>query len=94
MSYRRSRGRVRRPWASGAPDEGSAQTAAEYADLARARRKDDFQWFARSQGMTPPMIEQLWRELRADSITSSALASSWRPRAARAAVRRGRAGAA
>lgn len=52
-----------RGWSSGAPDEGTAETAATYMELARQRREDDFRWFARSQGMTPEMVDALWREL-------------------------------
>lgn len=40
--------------------------AATYLELARARREEDFRWFARSQGMTGETIEALWRRLRGD----------------------------
>lgn len=34
--------------------------SAVYADLARAGRKDDFHWFARSQGVPEERLEGLW----------------------------------
>jgi hypothetical protein len=40
-------------------------TAAIYLDLVRARRKDDFRWLARSQGVPPHLVEELWRGLQA-----------------------------
>src|SRR5262245_28245299 len=91
MSPRGTSGTAQPPWAMGAPDEGDSQTAAAYIDLARARRKQDFRWFARSQGMASGMIEQLWRELRALRTPASS-ASVWRQTSRRAAARRGSAG--
>lgn len=42
-------------------DPGGSDTVATYLDLARAGRKDDFQWFGRSQGLPDDKIEELWR---------------------------------
>lgn len=39
--------------------------AAELArDLATAGRRDDFRWFARSQGVPDERLDELWRHLR------------------------------
>jgi hypothetical protein len=39
--------------------------AAELArDLAAADRRDDFRWFARSQGVPDERLDELWRHLR------------------------------
>jgi hypothetical protein len=36
-----------------------------YLELARAGRRDDFRWFALSQGVAVEMVEDLWRDTRA-----------------------------
>ena len=33
-------------------------------DLAAAGRRDDFRWFARSQGVPDERLDELWRHLR------------------------------
>ena len=37
-----------------------SETGVVYLDLAAAGRKEDFVWFARSQGVSPDRIEALW----------------------------------
>jgi hypothetical protein len=38
-----------------------SDTATVYRELARMRRKDDFVWFARSQGVPAERLETLWQ---------------------------------
>lgn len=38
---------------------------AVYVDLAREGRKDEFRWFARSQGVPDERVEALWRSVLA-----------------------------
>ncbi len=40
------------------------RTSVPYLDLARAGRREDFAWLARSQGVDADVIEPLWRQLR------------------------------
>lgn len=39
-------------------------TAAVYGELARAGRREDFRWFALSQGVAREMVDELWRDTR------------------------------
>ena len=49
-----------------APGEGPAADAvATLLELALARRRDDFDWFAQSQGVPSERLEALWRGLLA-----------------------------
>jgi len=50
------------------PTEAEAdlpQTLAVYVELIRARRREDFRWFARSQGVPADRIDALWEGLSA-----------------------------
>jgi hypothetical protein len=51
----------------GAPDAwlDTPETVSLYFELARAGRKDEFCWFARSQGVPDDRVEVLWLGLLA-----------------------------
>ena len=57
-------------WPARDPGAG-AELASVYADLARARREEDFRWLARSQGMRPETIDSLWQDLSARFASKS-----------------------
>jgi hypothetical protein len=44
-----------------------------YRELVEAGRWDDFRWLARSQGLTPERIVELWERLLARSRRASSL---------------------
>lgn len=65
-------------WTCGAAageDPRATDSAVIYLELARERRREDFAWFAMSQGVPPETVEALWQGVLARLGRTGAIGS-------------------